>query len=28
VEAWQARGVEIVRVDPVETARPALRRLL
>ena len=28
VEAWQARGVEIVRVDPVESARPALRRLL
>jgi DeoR/GlpR family transcriptional regulator of sugar metabolism len=28
VEAWEARGVEIVRVDPVESARPALRRLL
>ena len=28
VEAWQARGVEIVRVDPDESARPALRRLL
>jgi DeoR/GlpR family transcriptional regulator of sugar metabolism len=28
VEAWQRRGVEIVRVDPVESARPALRRLL
>jgi DeoR/GlpR family transcriptional regulator of sugar metabolism len=28
VEAWQARGVEIVRVDPVESARPAHRRLL
>ena len=28
VEAWQQRGVEIVRVDPVESARPALRRLL
>ena len=28
VEAWEACGVEIVRVDPVESARPALRRLL
>jgi DeoR/GlpR family transcriptional regulator of sugar metabolism len=28
VEAWRARGVEIVCVDPVESARPALRRLL
>lgn len=32
VEAWQARGVEVVRVDPVESARPAvapgLRRFL
>jgi DeoR/GlpR family transcriptional regulator of sugar metabolism len=28
VEAWQARGVEIVRVDPIESARPARRRLL
>ena len=28
VEAWQARGVEIVRVDPIESAQPALRRLL
>jgi DeoR/GlpR family transcriptional regulator of sugar metabolism len=28
VEGWQARGVEIVRVDPVESAQPALRRLL
>jgi DeoR family transcriptional regulator, aga operon transcriptional repressor len=28
VQAWQERGVEIVRVDPVESARPALRRLL
>lgn len=28
VEAWEARGVEVVRVDPVESARPALRRLL
>jgi DeoR/GlpR family transcriptional regulator of sugar metabolism len=31
VEAWQARGVEIVRVDPIEGAQPAappgLRRL-
>jgi DeoR/GlpR family transcriptional regulator of sugar metabolism len=32
VEAWQARGVEIVRADPVESAQPAaapgLRRFL
>jgi DeoR/GlpR family transcriptional regulator of sugar metabolism len=28
VDDWQARGVEIVRVDPDESARPALRRLL
>jgi DeoR/GlpR family transcriptional regulator of sugar metabolism len=28
VEEWQARGVEIVRVDPDQSARPALRRLL
>ena len=28
VAAWEERGVEIVRVDPVESARPALRRLL
>jgi DeoR/GlpR family transcriptional regulator of sugar metabolism len=28
VEAWEARGVEIVRVEPVASARPALRRLL
>jgi DeoR/GlpR family transcriptional regulator of sugar metabolism len=28
VAAWQARGVEIVRVDPIPSARPALRRLL
>jgi DeoR/GlpR family transcriptional regulator of sugar metabolism len=28
VEAWQARGVDVVRVDPVESARPALRRIL
>jgi DeoR family transcriptional regulator, aga operon transcriptional repressor len=28
VEAWEARGVEIFRVEPVESARPALRRLL
>jgi DeoR/GlpR family transcriptional regulator of sugar metabolism len=28
VEAWESRGVEIVRVDPLERAQPALRRLL
>jgi DeoR/GlpR family transcriptional regulator of sugar metabolism len=28
IEAWQARGVAVVRVEPDERARPALRRFL